>query len=575
MRGNVRASQRLDQIVKLVEDKGFMSVADLSKACNVTEVTIRRDLQLLDKENRLRRTHGGAFALRIPCPPDSDATRSTLPNEGILADRIDVLITTPVDPYLDRPLLDQMTKGNIPVIAESAGLNGAQTLVAVDSYQAALALGKWTGDYALAHFGGRACVLDLTFELPNTRARSQGFLDGLRSALPAAQLALSINAQSRRQTARQLTADALAVHPDINVIFAINDATAAGALQACQERGVSPDDLLVATFGLEGDTLKDALMSGGYCKAGLAMFPEIVGRVCIEAAIAAFNSKPLPTHLVTPYAILTPQTLEQFYSHNDQGWQIKWEAALSQLAIPLTIDKYVPRTSGKLPERLGFVVPFMEHEWYRNLIVCLRKYAESQGVDVEVIDADQILGDDIAFRQRGIARAAAEQIKSGDVLLVDSGQITTYLAEELAKKTDITVITNSIPAFEVLRNSSGITLILTGGMLRQSSETLTGPTAEAALRELRADKLFLAVTGITLNFGLSHTNMAEVAMKQAMIRTAREVILLADHTVIGRESVMQIGPATLVSKLITDNAFPADQRLELGKLGIEVVIAKT
>ena len=272
---------------------------------------------------------------------------------------------------------------------------------------------------------------------------------------------------------------------------------------------------------------------------------------------------------------MTPQTLEQFYSHNDQGWQIKWEAALSQLAIPLTIDKYVPRTSGKLPERLGFVVPFMEHEWYRNLIVCLRKYAESQGVDVEVIDADQILRDDIAFRQRGIARAAAEQIKSGDVLLVDSGQITTYLAEELAKKTDITVITNSIPAFEVLRNSSGITLILTGGMLRQSSETLTGPTAEAALRELRADKLFLAVTGITLNFGLSHTNMAEVAMKQAMIRAAREVILLADHTVFGRESVMQIGPATLVSKLITDNAFPADQRLELGKLGIEVVIAKT
>jgi hypothetical protein len=38
---------------------------------------------------------------------------------------------------------------------------------------------------------------------------------------------------------------------------------------------------------------------------------------------------------------------------------------------------------------------------------------------------------------------------------------------------------------------------------------------------------------------------------------------------------MQIGPATLVNKLITDNALPAGQRLELGKLGIEVVIAKT
>ena len=118
-------------------------------------------------------------------------------------------------------------------------------------------------------------------------------------------------------------------------------------------------------------------------------------------------------------------------------------------------------------------------------------------------------------------------------------------------------------------------LISTGGVLRQSSETLIGPTAEATLRELRADKLFLAVAGITLNFGLSHTSMAEVAMKQTMIRAAREVILLADHTVFGRESVMQIGPATLVNKLITDNALQADQRLELGKLGIEITIAKT
>jgi len=235
----------------------------------------------------------------------------------------------------------------------------------------------------------------------------------------------------------------------------------------------------------------------------------------------------------------------------------------------------VPRTSGKIPERLGFVVPFMEHEWYRNLAGCVRKYAESQGIDVEVIDAGQILRDDIAVRQRGIARSAAEQVRPGDVVLVDGGQVTTWLAEELAKKEDVTVITNSVPVFESLRNTPGVTLISTGGILRHSSETLVGPTTEAALRELRADKLFLAVTGITLNFGLSHTNVGEVAAKQAMIRAAREVILLADHTVFGRESVMQIGPATLVHKLITDNALPADQRLELGKLGIEVVIAKT
>jgi DeoR/GlpR family transcriptional regulator of sugar metabolism len=161
------------------------------------------------------------------------------------------------------------------------------------------------------------------------------------------------------------------------------------------------------------------------------------------------------------------------------------------------------------------------------------------------------------------------------VLLIDGGQITTCLAEELIKKDNITVITNSIPVFDILRHNPNITLISTGGLLRHSSETLIGPTAEAALRELRADKLFLAVTGISLDFGLSHTNLAEVTMKQAMIRAAREIILLADHTIFGQESVIQVAPAKVVNKLITDNALPASARLDLTKLGIEIILART
>jgi DeoR/GlpR family transcriptional regulator of sugar metabolism len=149
------------------------------------------------------------------------------------------------------------------------------------------------------------------------------------------------------------------------------------------------------------------------------------------------------------------------------------------------------------------------------------------------------------------------------------------LAEVLTQKENITVITNSITVFEVLRDCPKITLISTGGLLRHASETFIGPTAEAVLRELRADKLFLAVTGISIDFGLSHTNLAEVSLKQAMIRAAREVILLADHTKFGQESVIQVASANVINKLITDNALPASIRLELSKLGIEVILAAT
>jgi DeoR family fructose operon transcriptional repressor len=72
----------------------------------------------------------------------------------------------------------------------------------------------------------------------------------------------------------------------------------------------------------------------------------------------------------------------------------------------------------------------------------------------------------------------------------------------------------------------GIVLISTGGVVRYSTQALVGPTAENALKELRADKLFLMVSGITLDFGLSHHPIAEVTIKQAMIRSAREVYVL-------------------------------------------------
>jgi len=55
-----------------------------------------------------------------------------------------------------------------------------------------------------------------------------------------------------------------------------------------------------------------------------------------------------------------------------------------------------------------------------------------------------------------------------------------------------------------------------------------------------------------------------------MIASARKVILLADHTCFGKESIIQIGPCTLVHQAITDNALSASFRLELRKLGIEV-----
>lgn len=57
------ANDRLRRICDLVNEKGSVRVTDLSRLLNVSEVTIRRDLETLARDNRLQRTHGGALTM--------------------------------------------------------------------------------------------------------------------------------------------------------------------------------------------------------------------------------------------------------------------------------------------------------------------------------------------------------------------------------------------------------------------------------------------------------------------------------------------------------------------------------
>ena len=568
-------NDRREHIATLVDEFGFLSVKDLSEICQVSEMTIRRDLELLDGQQRLQRTFGGAASLR-PRPVDSslgDRFQFLTKPEGKLVDRVDVLIATSVNPKYDGLLLEQVGKKNIPIIAESLGVQNAETVVAVDNYHAAQDLGRWAGGYAQQHWGSKAVVLDLTYHLVNTQARSRGFLAGLKEVIPAAESLLSLNPQSRYETAYQLTRDALTVYPQINIIFTINDIIAWGAINACKDLERDASSLIVLPFGLEGDTLKDALLEASYVKAGLAMFPEIVGPTCVEAAILAFHHSPLPGQLVTPFAVLTPETLSEWYARGESGWKLRWEVARERLALPFGFDLSGTQPASLLPRRIGFIVPFMEHEWYQNLTATMQSHAAQFHIEFEIVDVDKSLEDEVDLRRREIARCAADLVAPGEVVLIDGGPLSNYLAEALLGKQSITVITNAMPVFDLLRGNPGIILISTGGAYRSSSQMLVGPTAEGALRELRADKVFLMVAGITFDFGLSHTNISEVTMKQAMIHSAREVILLADHTIFGQESIVQVAPLSVVHKLITDDALPASTRLDLSKLGIQIILA--
>jgi DeoR/GlpR family transcriptional regulator of sugar metabolism len=564
----LKATERLAQILQIVDAKGFASVSELALMFRVSEMTIRRDLDKLARLKRVKRTYGGAATDRVVTPVKLEENGSQ-PSKELLTCQADVLVAASLNPKVGYLFLGANSKLRIPVISEALPQQNARTCVSINDYEAGLAFGRWAGQYALEHWNGLAKVLDLTYHFTNTEARSQGFLNGLREVLPSIGEVLSLNPQSRYDLAYQLTRDALTVNRDFNIIFAINDTNASAAVDACRDLHIDPQSLMVVSFGLEGNTLRNALMAGEYYKAGLAMFPEIVGPTCVQAAIAVFNHQTLPERIFTPYTILTRENLSEYYTLGVNGWQLNDQTVqIEPAGSHHFLEKY-----DEYPGCIGIILPFGEHEWYQNLVASMEAYASSLHIHIEIVDAEQTIKTEIDLRQRDIARFAAAQIEPHDVIFIDGGSIPIHLAQILAGRENLTVITNSVPVFDILQNSPGITLISTGGVLRRDSQSLVGPTAEKSLQELRADKLFLSVSGVSLPFGLSHTNVSEVSIKQTMLRSAREVILLADHTCFGEDSMIQVAPLTVVHKLVSDNALAASIRINLSKLGIQVLIA--
>ncbi|WP_339290450.1 DeoR/GlpR family DNA-binding transcription regulator [Paenibacillus sp. FSL E2-0201] len=71
-------ADRYERIVELVNERGSIRVSELSTLCQVTEETIRRDLDRLEKAGRLLRSHGGAVSLRDRQPETPYAEREIM-----------------------------------------------------------------------------------------------------------------------------------------------------------------------------------------------------------------------------------------------------------------------------------------------------------------------------------------------------------------------------------------------------------------------------------------------------------------------------------------------------------------
>lgn len=157
--------------------------------------------------------------------------------------------------------------------------------------------------------------------------------------------------------------------------------------------------------------------------------------------------------------------------------------------------------------------------------------------------------------KKAIARTAASLVSNGMTISLTGGSTTYRLAAQLNHVENLTVVTNSIKAADVLHSGSSASVILTGGE-RTVSEALVGPVATAGIRSLHVDICFMGVHGIDVERGLSTPNIHEAETNRAFADSASELVVLADHTKFGVTALAGIRPLIDVGTLVTDQLRP-------------------
>lgn len=174
-----------------------------------------------------------------------------------------------------------------------------------------------------------------------------------------------------------------------------------------------------------------------------------------------------------------------------------------------------------------------------------------------------------------IGQTAAKLVRPNETIILDSGTTTLEVARHLKTMNlrGVTVITNALNVAAELADDPGVTLIMVGGIYRHISTSFVGPQAEAMLRELHADRFFLAVDGLDTDYGPTTPDILEAQLNGRMMEVAKETVVVSDSSKLGRRSLSRIGPIEKIARVITDKRAPEECVRQLRAKGIEVILA--
>ncbi|CAN7736266.1 DeoR/GlpR family DNA-binding transcription regulator [Paenibacillus sp. LjRoot153] len=173
-----------------------------------------------------------------------------------------------------------------------------------------------------------------------------------------------------------------------------------------------------------------------------------------------------------------------------------------------------------------------------------------------------------------IGQLAASLVQDGETIMLDNGTTTIEIVPFLSDKTNVTLITNSIPILNLAMETFRGRIIFAGGEVNQECRAVTGTLVDQLLDQFKVNKAFISAGGISLTDGITDFHLAEAVISRKMMQRAEECILVADHSKFGLSTFARVAKLEEISMLITDTGCPKEWVDTIEGLGIEVRISE-
>ena len=217
---------------------------------------------------------------------DVDVDSQVAALQEMTAQGADGILIAPTDSQALVPAIEEARQAGVTVIAVDTPTDPESAVDAVfasDNHEA----GELIGQYAAAKaeelgLTPRIAILDLAPGIASGEQRRAGFLAGFGLEEDDPQIVGSIDTEGDQAKGEAAMAELLAQDPGINVVYAVNEPAALGAVTALDEAGVGPDEVVLVTVDGGCEAIKNAVRPGDI-DATAQQFPENMAREGVTA----------------------------------------------------------------------------------------------------------------------------------------------------------------------------------------------------------------------------------------------------------------------------------------------------